>query len=96
MLGAVGFFYIRLTTNLPRNLPVKNSVKIWQNYGQESVAPLFLAHRVRYIEVENISLTAVGLRSGATVVPLRIQQLFDQIRRSPVQQTQPITAAISQ
>ena len=39
-----GTFNVRLTTNLPRNLLVKNffeSVKIWQNYGRESVAPLF-------------------------------------------------------
>ena len=36
-----GTFNVRLTTNLPRNLLVKNffeSVKIWQNYGRESVA----------------------------------------------------------
>jgi len=34
-------FNTRLTANLPRNLPVKKiskSVKIWQNYGYESVA----------------------------------------------------------
>ena len=40
-----GIFNTSLTTNLPRNLPVKKkqfkSVKIWQNYGHESVAPLF-------------------------------------------------------
>ena len=38
-----GIFNICLTTNLPRNLPVKNilqSVKIWKNYGRESVAAL--------------------------------------------------------
>ena len=43
-----GIFNIHLTANLPRNLPVKKilkSVKIWQNYGHESVAP-FLAHPV--------------------------------------------------
>jgi len=41
-------FNTRLTANLPRNLPVQKfckSVKIWQNYGHESVAP-FLAHPV--------------------------------------------------
>ena len=33
-----------LTANLPRNLPVKKiskSIKIWQNYGHECVAPFF-------------------------------------------------------
>jgi len=44
-----GIFNIHLTANLPRNLPVRaflKSVKIWLNYGHESVAPLFLAHPV--------------------------------------------------
>jgi len=39
-----GILNIYLTANLPRNLPVKfslKSIKIWQNYGHESVAPLF-------------------------------------------------------
>jgi len=39
-----GIFNIHLTTNLPNNRPVKKkfkSVKIWQNYGHESVARLF-------------------------------------------------------
>ena len=39
-----GIFNIRLTVNLPRNLPVKKilkSVKIWQSCGHESVAPFF-------------------------------------------------------
>ena len=42
-----GIFNIRLTANLPENIPVKKllkSVKIWQDYGQfghASVAPLF-------------------------------------------------------
>ena len=39
---------MRLTANLPRNLPVKKnckSVKIRQNFGHESVDP-FLAHPV--------------------------------------------------
>ena len=39
-----GIFNIHLTANLPRNLPVKKilkMVKIWQNYGHESVAPFF-------------------------------------------------------
>ena len=43
-----GIFDIYLTANLQRNLPVKKflkSVKNWQNYGHESVAP-FLAHPV--------------------------------------------------
>jgi len=43
-----GIFNIHLTANLLRNLPVKKilkSVKNWQNYGHESVAP-FLAHPV--------------------------------------------------
>jgi len=37
-----GIFNIRLTANLLRNFPVifLKSVKIWQNYGHESVAPL--------------------------------------------------------
>jgi len=44
----VGFFNVHLTANLLGNLPVKKSsksVKISQNYGQESVTP-FLAHPV--------------------------------------------------
>jgi len=43
-----GMFNIHLSANLLRNLLVKKnckSVKIWQNYGHESVAP-FLAHPV--------------------------------------------------
>ena len=39
-----GTFNIHLTANLLRNLLVKKickSVKIWQNYGHESVAPFF-------------------------------------------------------
>jgi len=39
-----GIFNIHLTTNLPRNLPVKEffqSVKIWRNYGHESAAHFF-------------------------------------------------------
>jgi len=43
-----GIFNIHLTANFLRNVPVKKIklVKIWQNYGHESVAPLFLAHPV--------------------------------------------------
>jgi len=47
--GAGGMLNIRLTENLLRNLPMKKfskSVKTWQNYGHESVAPVFLAHPV--------------------------------------------------
>jgi len=42
-----GTFNIHLTANLPEIFWWKNckSVKIWQNYGHESVAP-FLAHPV--------------------------------------------------
>ena len=38
-----GIFNIHLTANLLRNFPVnlKKSVKIWQNYGHESVARFF-------------------------------------------------------
>ena len=39
---------MHLTANIPRNLSVKTifkSVKIWQNYGDESVAH-FLAHPI--------------------------------------------------
>ena len=39
-----GIFDIGLTENLPRNRAVKKflkSVKIWQSYGHESVAPFF-------------------------------------------------------
>ena len=39
-----GIFDIRLTANLRRNLPVKKCFKPdtnWQNYGHESVAPVF-------------------------------------------------------
>jgi len=39
-----GIFDTHLTVNLPRNLAVKKflkSVKIWLNYGHESVAPFF-------------------------------------------------------
>ena len=44
MQGAVGCLICTLATNLPGNLPVKKickSVKIWQNYGHESVAQFF-------------------------------------------------------
>ena len=40
-----GMFNIHLTANLLRNVPVKKfckSVKMWQNYGHESVAPFFV------------------------------------------------------
>jgi len=43
-----GVLNVHLTANLPRNLSVKTifkSVKIWQNYGHECVAPFF-AHPV--------------------------------------------------
>jgi len=42
-----GIVNIHLITNLSRDLPVNffKSVKIWQNYGYESVAH-FLAHPV--------------------------------------------------
>ena len=40
-----GIFSMHLSANLPRNLPLTKfcckSVKIWQNYGHESMAPLF-------------------------------------------------------
>ena len=42
-------FNNRLTANLPRNLPVKKflkSVTVWQNYGDESVAPFFGPPRI--------------------------------------------------
>ena len=47
----VGIFNIHFTTHLPRHLPVifLNRLKfdrIGHEYGHESVAPLFLAHRV--------------------------------------------------
>jgi len=44
-----GLFNIHLTANLLRNLQVKifsKLVKIWQNYGHESVSP-FLVHPVQ-------------------------------------------------
>jgi len=43
MQGAVGFLIFFSTTNLTGNLPVKKlkSVKIWQNCGDESEAPVF-------------------------------------------------------
>ena len=43
-----GIFDIHVTANLPKNRPVKTflkSVKNWQNYGHDSVAP-FLTHPV--------------------------------------------------
>jgi len=52
-----GIFDIHLTANLPRNLPVEKflkSVKNWQNYGHESVAP-FLAHPVGYLIVRRLA-----------------------------------------
>ena len=55
-----------LTANLPRNLPVKQilkSVKIWQNYGHESVASVFLAHPVHFTR----SVVCVSLLSGTRV-----------------------------
>jgi len=50
-----GILNIHLTTNSPKNLPVKKklkSVKIWQNY--ESVASLFWPTLWRKIDVKNI------------------------------------------
>jgi len=47
MQGAVGFLIctnMHLTADLPRNLPVKKiskPIRVWQNYGHESVDPLF-------------------------------------------------------
>jgi len=49
-----GIFNIHLTANLPRNLTLKfllKWVKIWQKYGHEFVALLFLAHLVYTNEV---------------------------------------------
>ena len=40
-----GILNIHLTSNLPRNIPVKFKKMIWQNYGNESVAP-FMPHPV--------------------------------------------------
>jgi len=36
-----GIFKVHLNTNLPKNLPVKKSVKICQNYGAMSLWPYF-------------------------------------------------------
>jgi len=52
-----GSFNTHLTTNLPRNLPVKNvfkSVHIWQNCGHECVSP-FLAYRVVLMQYRSMS-----------------------------------------
>ena len=60
-----GIFNTHLTANLPRNLPVRKclkSVKIWQNYGYESVAP-FLAHPVDQLLAPEISVRA-GFKGG--------------------------------
>jgi len=54
-----GIFDVRLTANLPKNLPVKKlvlkSVKNRQNYGHESVAQFFLAHPVGLIVIVHAS-----------------------------------------
>ena len=61
-------FNDHLTANLPRNLPMKTifkSVKIWQNYGHESMAPFF-AHPVVSDQGTNVtqqSFPVVGLYS---------------------------------
>jgi len=45
-----GIVINHLMANLPRNVPVKNwkSIKIWQNYGHEFVASLFLYFSTRH------------------------------------------------
>ena len=56
-----GIFNIHLTANLPRNLPVKfffKSVKNWQNYGHESVAPFFGPPCIWRLFVINYCLTS--------------------------------------
>ena len=63
-------FNIRLTANLPRNLPVKNflkSVKICQNFGYQSVAKVFLAHRLFWWRIK-VLLTRNKLETVATLL----------------------------
>jgi len=56
-----GIFNIHLATNLPKNLPVffLKSVKIWQNYGHESLAvSTFLAHPVGCVAAKRVCRTS--------------------------------------
>ena len=74
-----GIFNIHLTTNLPRNLPVKKnstSVQIWQNCGHESLAPLFGAccslyviRRARVTECQSI----FKFRLPSVIIPDRCE-----------------------
>jgi len=67
-----GIFNVHLTASLPRNLPVKKvikSVKIWQNCGNESVAP-FLAHPVVYRNAWGVAANGGDMgRSPASHAP---------------------------
>jgi len=68
-----GIFTIHLTANLLRNLPVnffKESVKILQNYGQESVAPLFwpTLYTWRHLKLGLYS-TSINLQSRTIPLP---------------------------
>jgi len=64
-------FNIHLTANLLRNLPVKKfckSVKIWQNYGRESVAPFFLAHTVYMLtKLDSVVMMMINSVTAHTV-----------------------------
>jgi len=81
-----GIFNVHLTVNLPRNLSVKTflkSVKIWQNYGHESVAPFFwstLVYRQRrqcvHKNVVNRGMVLDGLYNqhrGVSACIVRVQ-----------------------
>ena len=64
-------FNIHVTANLPRNLPVNffTSVKMWQNYGHESVIPFFgppcrVAHFVT-CGAEEITLAQSSIKMSA-------------------------------
>jgi len=79
-----GIFNFHLTANFPRNLPVKKfkSVKIWQNYGYESVAPTFLTHPVEcYISEQIISGRKDERRKSVTnrqrFAKVTLAQFFD-------------------
>jgi len=64
-----GIFDIRLTANLPRNLPVKKfrqSAKNWQNYGHASVTQFFWP--TLYIYISALETASPGNRHCVSIV----------------------------
>ena len=73
-----GIFDLHLTANLSGNLTVKKflkSVKNWQIYGHESVAPFF-GPPCRWNAAENKAVVDIRLRSAVWCCPLVSQFQF--------------------